>query len=104
MGLAGQYPPLVNPDISRDFVYTDDVSEAFVDTALNLREADYGESFNIGTGRKTTIQDVADLSRDLFGIPGEPTFSMPSRRWDVAEWYANIDKVKERIGWSPRTE
>jgi dolichol-phosphate mannosyltransferase len=104
MGVAGQYPPFVNPDISRDFVYTDDVSEAFIDTALNLPEESYGESFNIGTGHKTTIADVADIARDLFKIPGGPTFSMPNRGWDVADWYANIDKSRQRIGWRPRTE
>ena len=104
MGVTGQYPPFVNPNISRDFVYTDDVSEAFVDTALNLPEASYGESFNIGTGHKTTIADVADIARDLFKIQSGPTFSMPNRGWDVADWYANIDKSRHRIGWRPRTE
>ena len=104
MGVAGQYPPFVNPNISRDFVFTDDVSEAFIDTALNLKEEDYGESFNIGTGRKTTIADVANLSRELFKIPEEPSFSMPARRWDVTDWFAKIDKARLRIGWKPRTE
>ena len=35
------------------------MTEAFVDTALNLTTADFGESFNIGTGQKTTIGEVA---------------------------------------------
>ena len=69
-GLDGHYPEFVNPAVSRDFVYVDDVTEAFVDTALNLTPADYGESFNIGTGRKTTIGDVAATARELFGIAG----------------------------------
>ncbi len=50
LGLEGTYPEFVNPAVSRDFVYVDDVTEAFVDTALNLAPTDYGESFNIGTG------------------------------------------------------
>ena len=79
MGFFGQYPPLVNPDISRDFVFTDDVSEAFIDTAISLKEADFGESFNIGTGQKTTIGNVAEISRELFHIAEAPSFSMPSR-------------------------
>src|SRR5271166_1729232 len=44
-GLEGAYPAFVNPAISRDFIFVDDVTEAFVDTALNLASADYGESF-----------------------------------------------------------
>ena len=104
MGLAGQYPPFVDPNISRDFVYTDDVSESFIDAALSLKEEDYGESFNIGTGKKTTIADVASAARELFNIAAKPSFSMPNRRWDVPDWFANIDKCRQRIGWQPRTE
>ena len=104
MGLAGQYPPFVDPNISRDFVYTDDVCESFIDAALSLKEEDYGESFNIGTGKKTTIADVASAARELFDIAAEPSFSMPNRRWDVPDWFANIDKCRQKIGWRPRTE
>ena len=64
-GLEGQYPDFVDPRISRDFVYVDDVSEAFVDVALNLNDCDYGDSFNVGTGRKTTIADLAAEVKDL---------------------------------------
>ncbi len=102
-GLEGGYPGFVNPAVSRDFVYVDDVTEAFVDTALNLASADYGESFNIGTGRKTTIGEVAATARKLFNIPTEPAFTMPERQWDVQDWYANIDKAREHLGWEPRT-
>src|SRR5262249_42013505 len=65
-GTQNKYPEFVNPAISRDFVYVDDVTEAFLDAALNLEEPDYGESFNVGTGRKTTIGEVAGAARDLF--------------------------------------
>jgi dolichol-phosphate mannosyltransferase len=102
-GLDGTYPEFVNPGVSRDFVFTDDVTEAFVDTALNLTPANYGESFNIGTGQKTTIREIAAIARELFGIASEPTFSMPERQWDVRDWYANIDKARDRLRWQPHT-
>jgi len=103
-GLEGTYPPFVSPQVSRDFVYIDDVTEAFVDAALNLVEEDFGESFNIGAGRRTTIGEVAELARQMFSIAAEPTFTMPQRRWDVPEWYANPQKARQRLGWSARTE
>jgi dolichol-phosphate mannosyltransferase len=28
---------------------------------------------------------------------------MPDRRWDVQDWFANIEKARTRIGWSPGT-
>ena len=103
-GLERRYPKFVSPTISRDFVFVDDVTEAFLDTALNLRPPDYGESFNIGTGRKTTIGEVARTARRLFNIAEQPCFTMPERCWDVTDWYANIDKTKQRLSWQPTTD
>lgn len=97
----GRYPEFVDSQISRDFIYVDDVCAAFIDTALALTRADYGESFNIGTGLKTSIGELAHLAQELFTIPGHPVFTMPSRSWDVTDWYANISKVRTRIGWEP---
>ena len=102
-GVEGGYPDFVDPDISRDFVYADDVTEAFIDAALNLREEDYGESFNIGSGVKTSIREVASVAQEIFGIEEAPSFTMPQRRWDLADWYANPRKANERIGWEART-
>jgi len=102
-GLEGTYPTFVNAAISRDFVFTDDVTEAFVDAALNLDPARFGDSFNIGTGHKTTIGDVAHVARDIFNIAAEPSFTMPERLWDVQDWYANTDKAQQWLGWTART-
>ena len=102
-GLEGGYPEFVSPEISRDFVYVDDVVEAFLDAALHLEEPAYGESFNIGAGRKTTIGDVAAIARQEFGLQSDPQFTMPERRWDVADWFANIDKARQVLKWAPRT-
>jgi polyisoprenyl-phosphate glycosyltransferase len=100
-GLLGEYPPLVDPNISRDFIFVDDVSEAFIKAALNLEEKDYGLSFNIGTGIKTTISKVAELSKEIFSLKNEPLFKMPARQWDVADWYANIQNAQTSLKWQP---
>jgi polyisoprenyl-phosphate glycosyltransferase len=102
-GVEGAYPDFVNPSISRDFVYVDDVTEAFIDAAVTLDEPDYGESFNVGSGSKTAIREVAELAREIFDIAESATFTMPQRRWDVTEWFANPGKAHERFGWQART-
>jgi polyisoprenyl-phosphate glycosyltransferase len=102
-GLEGKYPELVDPNISRDFLYVDDAVEAYIDLALNLKAKDYGASFNVGTGQKTTIGECAELSRKVFSIQETPKFSMPSRAWDVTDWYANITAIRRDIGWQPTT-
>lgn len=102
-GLAGEYPELVDPRVSRDFIYVDDVTDAFVTIAGDVDDRNFGESFNIGTGTKTTIGDLAVIARDLFGLKQEPRYTMPNREWDLADWYSDPSKVSERFGWQART-
>jgi polyisoprenyl-phosphate glycosyltransferase len=105
MGAAGKYPPLVSGDISRDFVYVDDVVESYVDTALKLDPAHYGDSFNIGSGRKTTIAEAAAVAGEIFSIAGPPTYAaMESRSWDVRDWYSDQQKTEQVLGWKARVD
>lgn len=105
LGLESKYPPFVNSKISRDFVYIDDVVEAYIDAALNLPESHYGDSFNIGSGHKTTIEDVARCAAAVFSIPGEPAYgTMDERKWDIADWYSDQTSTSSIIGWSARTD
>ena len=99
----GTFPPFVNPNISRDFVYVDDACEAFIDAALHLAPDFYGESFNVGSGKCTTIGALATLSKELFHIPETPQFTMPQRDWDVTDWYANPEKTARVLHWTART-
>jgi len=102
-GVQGTWTDYVDPEISRDFVYVDDASEAFVDAALNLREELFGQSFNIGSGVRTTIGEFARCAQDLFRLEGEPPHTMPRRRWDVPDWFANPRKAEVELGWKART-
>jgi polyisoprenyl-phosphate glycosyltransferase len=101
----GGYPPLVDPSISRDFIYVDDACESFVDAALSLSPGFYGHSFNIGTGVATTIEGLALTMRDIFHLDAAPAFSsMPNRDWDFrGRWCANPAKAAAQIGWTART-
>ena len=104
-GLRGEYPPFVDPTTSRDFVYVDDVCAAFIMAAAKLTPDIYGESFNIGTGQKTTIADLAQTARQVFAIKAEPEFgAMTGRAWDLSDWYAAPGKAERLLGWTARTE
>ncbi len=93
------YPPLVDPDISRDFVDVNDVCDAFIRAASSVEQVK-GEAFNIGTGVKTTIRELTHLIKDQFDIPSLPEFNgMPNRNWDVKDWYSDSRKAKELLGW-----
>lgn len=98
--LAGGLPPFVDPETSRDFVHIDDVCAAFILSAARMHPGLYGEDFNIGSGVKTTIRDLAQTTKHLFNISEEPKFgSMEGRRWDLSEWFANPAKAKAELGW-----
>ncbi|KDP87538.1 epimerase [Cupriavidus sp. SK-3] len=98
--LSGDLPPFVSPATSRDFIHVDDVCTAFISAAIRMNPSLYGESYNIGSGRKTTIRELATLTRELFHVKKEPEFgSMEGRSWDLAEWYANAEKANTQLGW-----
>lgn len=102
-GLQGQYPPLVNPAISRDFLYVDDCTRAFVRAALTSCRQTPGRIFNIATGVKTTLGDVANVARDVFGLSTEPAFgSMRERKWDLPDWYGNPARARTGLDWTSR--
>jgi len=99
-----QLPSLVSPDISRDFVFIEDCVEAFLDAALKISSVTSGKSYNIATGRKTTIGDLVETSRQTFGIKQEPKWgSMSNRKWDLAEWFGDPAAFETDFGWKAKT-
>ncbi len=61
-------------------------------------------SINIGSGQKTTLQQLTDTCRQLFNIENDPVWgSMENRSWDTDEWYGNYAKAHELITWQPST-
>ncbi|AKU94827.1 UDP-glucose 4-epimerase [Labilithrix luteola] len=103
-GKEGTYPPLVDPQISRDFVYIDDVCNAFERVVESATTVARGEVFNIGSGHATTLATIVERVRQLFGIAQEPVWgSMANRRWDHRDWYSNPTKAFEMLGWKATT-
>jgi nucleoside-diphosphate-sugar epimerase/glycosyltransferase involved in cell wall biosynthesis len=103
--LTNEYPPLAAPATSRDFVYIDDCVEAFLDAANNVNKENSGQSINIGSGQKTTLEQLADVCQEIFKIEKKPVWgNMQNRSWDTPEWYGNHDKASKLIYWKPKTK
>jgi len=103
-GLSARFPPFVGREITRDFVYVDDATSAMVRAARIACRTTPGEVLNVGTGIRTSLEDVARAAKALFGLSGDPSFgSMPNRQWDLSNWYANPAAASRQLGWSPRT-
>ncbi len=100
--LAGTLPPFVDRRTSRDFIHVDDVCAAFVVAAAKMNPGLYGESINIGSEAKTTIEDLALLTKRLFNVEEAPQFGgMPGRRWDLSDWYSDSTKAHALLDWAP---
>ena len=104
LGQQGQYPPLVNPAISRDFLYVDDCTRAFVRAAITTCRSHPGQAVNIATGTKTSLAEIAQLVKRTFNITSEPVFgTMPNRKWDLSNWYGDPRLAEAELGWTSRT-
>ena len=101
-GLRGELPPLVNPDTARDYVYVDDVSEAYLLAATQSNQ-ELGAVYNVGRGVQICLREVVQVVRQVMGIDTEPQWgSMPNRQWDTNVWVSNNQRICRELGWQPR--
>jgi dolichol-phosphate mannosyltransferase len=101
-GLRGEWPPLVNPDTARDYVYVEDVCDACL-LAAQTAPREFGAVYNLGTGRQTTLREVAAIARRLLNIIADPQWgTMPARKWDTSTWRADCAKIQAELDWRPR--
>src|SRR5262249_5349259 len=100
-GRKGRLPPLVNPESARDYVYIDDVCDAYLLAASTRCEP--GAIYNVGTGVQTTLRQVVEVARRVLNLSAEPVWgSMPDRAWDTNVWVADPSKIRRELGWNPK--
>jgi dTDP-L-rhamnose 4-epimerase len=94
--------PLIYEDgnQSRDFIHVSDIVQANM-LALEKEEADY-EVFNIGTGRKLTVRDVAGALAEHLGVEIQPQIVQKFREGDIRHCYADISKARKLLGYEPK--
>lgn len=99
-GLKDLLPPLVDPEIGRDYVYMRDVEQAYLLLASQSVEMS-GEIYNLGTGIQTSLREVVNVARRVFNLSVEPQWgTMPKREWDTTIWKANNANLLG-AGWQP---
>jgi UDP-glucose 4-epimerase len=102
---AGQLLEPMRPTIfgdgeqTRDFVYVDDVVDAFV------RAADRGDGMlmNIGTGVETTVQDLFDTMAWLVGFEEPARYAM-ARPGELQRSALDPALAASELGWKPWTD
>lgn len=87
---------------TRDFVFIDDVVDA---TILGLeKEKANGEVFNVGTGVPTDVVTVAKTLISNYNIETPTTITGNYRLGDIRHNYADLTKIKEKLGFSPKVD
>lgn len=85
---------------SRDFVFVDDVVDATI-LGIEKDEAN-NEVFNVGTGIPTDVITVANGLIKNYGIAVSVTISGNYRLGDIRHNYADLTKIKNKLGFKPK--
>lgn len=84
---------------TRDFVYVDDVVDAFV------RAATAGPALlcNIGTGVETSVNELYGAMAAAAGVAEPPTYA-PPRAGELARSALSNERARAALGWAPQVE
>jgi len=83
---------------TRDFVFVDDVVDAFVRAATKGG----GLVCNIGTGRETSVNELYRVMAGLAGTDAEPTYE-PLRPGELLRSCLDPSRAGIQLGWTPWT-
>jgi nucleoside-diphosphate-sugar epimerase len=84
---------------SRDFVAVEDVARANLLAATAPRAEGV---YNIGTGRRTTVNDIAALVQQVIGMVG--TVEKPPRQGDIRHMCSDPSRAERDLGWKAQAE
>lgn len=103
--LIKQGEPLkINGDGSqeRDYVYVEDVADAFVTSALSEQE-EVTETLDICTDQSTSLNEIIETIREVSGKKVEVVYNEAAKDvpWPTKD--KNFDKAKKFLGWEPKT-
>jgi nucleoside-diphosphate-sugar epimerase len=99
--LRGQSPKLTSGARPVDWIYVDDVVDAFLRAAI--APGIEGETLDIGSGELVTAREVVSRLRDLIGGDVEPLYGAIADRERERIRGANPSRAAEAMGWRPRT-
>ena len=85
---------------TRDFVYIEDAVDATI-LGIEKEEAN-GNIFNVGSGVSTSVLDVANTLKRLYNSEINITISGKFRLGDIRHNFADLSKLKDILGFTPK--
>jgi dTDP-L-rhamnose 4-epimerase len=100
--LLNNHPPLIFEDghQSRDFTHVSDIVQANL-LAMECDAMNY-DYFNVGTGRRLTVLEIANALIKNLGKDLTPTIAHKYREGDIRHCYGDISKIKRVAGYQPQ--
>lgn len=96
--LAGKAPVIFGDgEQRRDFVHVDDVADA----TLAALQAPGGATFNVGTGRATSVNEIAALLISRINPAISPEYA-PAVPGELRNSIADISAAREGLGYEPQ--
>lgn len=93
---------LSKPDSVRDFIFIEDVIDAYRLAIKNI-ESIKGEIFNLGMGKQHTISEIVSLVKKITGSGIKPEYSkIKNAQTEPKTWVADISKAKRILNWEPK--
>lgn len=95
---------LFSPLPRRDFIFVDDVVNAFIKAAES--EGVNGEIINIGSGYESSVRDIINIIKETINEKNNFSWgdNQKQRNFDKnTRWVANITKAKNLLDWKPDT-
>jgi UDP-glucose 4-epimerase len=99
--LKGEVPRLTSGRWEADWVYVDDVVEAFI--AAGEAPDVEGETFDVGSGSKSSVRSIVEILVQQMGIPVKPAFGAISDRPMEPIRVANVEHARQQLGWKCST-
>ena len=85
----------------RDYIQVSDLIEAHMLALKHLREGRDSLTCNCGYGRGLSVLEIVDVVKRVSGVDF-PVRIAGRRAGDPAALVAGADRVRERLGWTPR--
>lgn len=86
----------------RDFIYVDDVAEAYLSILKHTDEWQWFSEYDVGTGESIRLRDFVETVKSLSGSKTKLDFGALSYREDeIMESHADI-RALQNFGWQPR--
>lgn len=96
-------PVMGDGRILRDYLFIEDLLDVLIQSALC--ENAYGEVFNIGSGIPVSFIELAEKIKKIAhsGKTKFTKFTIERKALEPGDYYADIRKITETVGWKPKT-